>query len=112
MHMLQLNSLQFEELPFVDHHKRFTNHLRMFLAKAASCYIEKPNGVDPITVLNEKENRLSNRMIGRLQELSGIPSSMADDLHRKAKELADIQFPVTASARGMCVYRCCYNSLI
>lgn len=47
--------------------------------------IEKPNGIDPIVVLQERENRLSNRIVGRLQELSGIPSTMAEDLQCKAQ---------------------------
>lgn len=46
--------------------------------------IAKPQGVDPIEILQERENRLSTRVSCRIQELSNLPANMPDDLRTKA----------------------------
>lgn len=46
--------------------------------------VEKPSGLDPLLLLNERENRLNARITYRLQTLSELPTSMAEDLQCKA----------------------------
>lgn len=46
--------------------------------------VEKPSGLDPLLLLNERENRLNTRITYRLQCLSQLPTSMAEDLQDKA----------------------------
>merc|ERR1712141_479342 len=47
--------------------------------------IAKPVGVDPVTLLQERENRLAARVSHRIDELSNLPVNMADDIRRKAE---------------------------
>jgi SWI/SNF-related matrix-associated actin-dependent regulator of chromatin subfamily A protein 2/4 len=47
--------------------------------------ISKPGGIDPITLLNERENRLSSRVAHRIDELSNLPVNMAEDVRTKAE---------------------------
>merc|ERR1712038_2031070 len=47
--------------------------------------IAKPVGVDPVTLLQERENRLASRVAHRIDELSNLPVNMADDIRRKAE---------------------------
>merc|ERR1712018_391821 len=47
--------------------------------------IAKPVGVDPVTLLQERENRLAARVAHRIDELSNLPVNMADDIRRKAE---------------------------
>ena len=44
----------------------------------------KPVGIDPVKVLQERENRLSARMAHRINELSSLSTYMADDIRLKA----------------------------
>ncbi|KAG0721839.1 ATP-dependent helicase brm [Chionoecetes opilio] len=47
--------------------------------------ITKPSGVDPLVLLQERENRLSTRIAHRIDELTALPATMADDLKVKAQ---------------------------
>lgn len=47
--------------------------------------IAKPEGLDPVAVLQERENRLANRIVSRLQELGERPCAIPDDLQIKAQ---------------------------
>jgi len=47
--------------------------------------ISKPAGVDPVTLLQERENRLASRVAHRIDELSHLPVNMADDVRMKAE---------------------------
>merc|ERR1712083_1140582 len=47
--------------------------------------ISKPSGVDPVTLLQERENRLAARVAHRIDELSNVPVNMADDVRMKAE---------------------------
>ena len=42
--------------------------------------VPKPAGIDPVTVLQERENRLASRVAHRIDELSNLPVNMADDI--------------------------------
>ncbi len=44
----------------------------------------KPVGLDPITLLTERENRLASRVAHRIDELSNLPVDMAPDVRQKA----------------------------
>lgn len=46
--------------------------------------VEKPEGIDPITILNERENRIASRIAYRIQELQALPGSLPEDLKMKA----------------------------
>ncbi|CAM1297868.1 SMARCA4 (predicted), partial [Pycnogonum litorale] len=46
--------------------------------------VAKPQGIDPIAILQERENRVSSRIALRIQELSKLPANMPDDLRMKA----------------------------
>ena len=47
--------------------------------------VAKPNGIDPVTLLQERENRLAARVSHRVDELSNLPVNMADDVRIKAE---------------------------
>lgn len=46
--------------------------------------IPKPQGIDPIEILKERENRLANRVALCIEELSNLPANMPEDLRTKA----------------------------
>ncbi|XP_075062877.1 SWI/SNF-related matrix-associated actin-dependent regulator of chromatin subfamily A member 4 isoform X2 [Mixophyes fleayi] len=46
--------------------------------------IQKPRGLDPVEVLQEREYRLQARISHRIQELENLPGSLAGDLRTKA----------------------------
>lgn len=46
--------------------------------------IQKPRGLDPVEILQEREYRLQARIAHRIQELENIPGSLAGDLRTKA----------------------------
>lgn len=46
--------------------------------------LAKPPGIDPIEILRERENRVSQRIALRTEELSSLPADLPDDLKRKA----------------------------
>ncbi|KAL3186507.1 hypothetical protein MRX96_027543 [Rhipicephalus microplus] len=46
--------------------------------------VAKPQGVDPIEILKEKENRLTSRIAHRIEELSKLPANLPEDLRIKA----------------------------
>ncbi|CAL8137996.1 unnamed protein product [Orchesella dallaii] len=46
--------------------------------------VEKPSGLDPVLLLNERENRLNARITHRLQSLNSLPTTMAEDVQCKA----------------------------
>uniref|UniRef100_A0AAG5DRW8 ATP-dependent helicase brm n=1 Tax=Anopheles atroparvus TaxID=41427 RepID=A0AAG5DRW8_ANOAO len=47
--------------------------------------VAKPAGLDPITILQERENRVAARIALRLEELSNLPASMPEDLRIHAQ---------------------------
>lgn len=47
--------------------------------------IDKPEGIDPVAMLDERENKLANRIVSRLQELSERACAIPDDLQIKAQ---------------------------
>ena len=47
--------------------------------------VAKPAGIDPVTILQERENRLASRIAHRIDELTGLPVTMADDVKMKAE---------------------------
>ena len=47
--------------------------------------IPKPVGLDPLTILQERENRKSTRIAHRIDVLTTLPTSMGDDLRLKAE---------------------------
>lgn len=46
--------------------------------------VAKPVGLDPVTILKERENRIQARIVLRIKELEGLPGSIAEDLRMKA----------------------------
>uniref|UniRef100_A0A669BHQ5 SWI/SNF related BAF chromatin remodeling complex subunit ATPase 4a n=1 Tax=Oreochromis niloticus TaxID=8128 RepID=A0A669BHQ5_ORENI len=46
--------------------------------------IQKPRGLDPVEILQEREYRLQARISHRIQELENLPGSLAGDLRTKA----------------------------
>jgi SWI/SNF-related matrix-associated actin-dependent regulator of chromatin subfamily A protein 2/4 len=46
--------------------------------------VAKPQGIDPIEVLKERENRIAQRIAHRISELSNLPANLPDDLRTKA----------------------------
>ncbi|XP_064626963.1 probable global transcription activator SNF2L2 isoform X2 [Lineus longissimus] len=46
--------------------------------------IAKPQGIDPIDILKERENRISSRIALRIKELENLPAVMPEDLKTKA----------------------------
>jgi SWI/SNF-related matrix-associated actin-dependent regulator of chromatin subfamily A protein 2/4 len=47
--------------------------------------IAKPAGIDPVTILQERENRLAGRIAHRIDELTNLPMNMAEDVKTKAE---------------------------
>ncbi|KAJ9578061.1 hypothetical protein L9F63_025079, partial [Diploptera punctata] len=47
--------------------------------------IAKPAGLDPLIILQERENRLAARIAHRIEELNNLPTVMAEDLKIKAQ---------------------------
>ena len=47
--------------------------------------VAKPAGVDPVTLLQERENRLAARIGHRIDELNNLPLNMAEDVKMKAE---------------------------
>ena len=47
--------------------------------------VAKPAGVDPVTLLQERENRLAARIGHRIDELNNLPLNMAEDVKVKAE---------------------------
>ena len=47
--------------------------------------VAKPIGLDPITILQERENRVASRIALRIDELSNLPTSMPEDLRLQAQ---------------------------
>jgi SWI/SNF-related matrix-associated actin-dependent regulator of chromatin subfamily A protein 2/4 len=47
--------------------------------------VARPVGLDPVTILQERENRLASRVAYRIDELSNLPVAMADDIRLKAE---------------------------
>ncbi|XP_061129938.1 probable global transcription activator SNF2L2 [Syngnathus typhle] len=46
--------------------------------------IQKPQGLDPVGILQEREYRLQARIAHRIQELESLPGSLPPDLRNKA----------------------------
>jgi len=46
--------------------------------------VSKPQGLDPLTLLQERENRVAARIVNRIEELEVLPMTMADDVKVKA----------------------------
>lgn len=46
--------------------------------------VAKPVGLDPVTILKERENRIQARIVQRIRDLEGLPGSIPDDLRMKA----------------------------
>ena len=47
--------------------------------------VAKPAGIDPVTILQERENRLAARIAHRIDELNNLPVNMAEDVKTKAE---------------------------
>ncbi|CAG4925885.1 unnamed protein product [Colias eurytheme] len=47
--------------------------------------IPKPVGIDPLQVLNERENRIAARIAHRIEVLSNLPANIPDDLRLQAQ---------------------------
>ncbi len=47
--------------------------------------VAKPAGIDPVVLLQERENRLASRVAHRIDELSSLPVNMAEDVRMKAE---------------------------
>lgn len=47
--------------------------------------IAKPAGLDPVVILQERENRMASRVAYRIEELSNLPTTMGEDLRVKAQ---------------------------
>ncbi|XP_047514277.1 ATP-dependent helicase brm [Pieris napi] len=47
--------------------------------------IPKPAGIDPLTVLNERENRIASRISHRMEMLSNLPANIPEDLRLQAQ---------------------------
>ena len=47
--------------------------------------LAKPVGMDPVGMLQERENKLASRVAHRINELSNLPTLMADDIRLKAE---------------------------
>ncbi|KAB0802651.1 hypothetical protein PPYR_04837 [Photinus pyralis] len=47
--------------------------------------IPKPVGIDPLIVLQERENRVAARIAARMEQLANLPTNMPDDLRIKAQ---------------------------
>jgi len=47
--------------------------------------VAKPAGVDPVTLLQERENRLAARIGHRIDELNNMPLNMAEDVKMKGE---------------------------
>ncbi|GFS49739.1 hypothetical protein NPIL_418521 [Nephila pilipes] len=45
--------------------------------------VAKPQGIDPIEILKERENRLAARVALRIQELSSLPGDLSEDIRIK-----------------------------
>lgn len=46
--------------------------------------VSRPQGIDPVEILRERENRVSQRIAHRTEELSSLPADLSDDLKTKA----------------------------
>lgn len=47
--------------------------------------IAKPQGLDPIIILNERENRMAARIALRMEQLKNLPTNMPEDLRIQAQ---------------------------
>ena len=47
--------------------------------------LQKPAGLDPLVLLKERENRLVTRISHRIDELSGLPATMAEDVRLRSQ---------------------------
>ncbi|CAB4069106.1 Transcription activator BRG1,Probable global transcription activator SNF2L2,ATP-dependent helicase brm [Lepeophtheirus salmonis] len=47
--------------------------------------VPKPSGIDPVSLLNERENRLAAKVASRIDELSNLPGTIEDDTRMKAE---------------------------
>lgn len=47
--------------------------------------VAKPQGLDPIIILNERENRMAARIALRMEQLKNLPTSMSEDLRIQAQ---------------------------
>ena len=47
--------------------------------------VAKPQGLDPIVILNERENRMAARIALRMEQLKNLPTNMPEDLRVQAQ---------------------------
>lgn len=47
--------------------------------------VAKPQGLDPIVILNERENRMAARIALRMEQLKNLPTNMPEDLRIQAQ---------------------------
>lgn len=47
--------------------------------------VAKPSGLDPIVILNERENRMASRIALRMEQLKNLPTNMPEDLRIQAQ---------------------------
>ena len=46
--------------------------------------VSKPNGIDPVDIIKERENRIAQRIAYRMKELQNLPTNLPEDLRIKA----------------------------
>lgn len=47
--------------------------------------IPKPVGIDPLVILQERENRMAARIVARMEQLKNLPTNMPEDLRLQAQ---------------------------
>lgn len=88
-HLMQQQQLQHQQhhqqlmkQPLAVQQKLMNQNLQQKPSKITP--VAKPTGIDPIEILRERENRVSQRIAIRTQELSNLPADLPEDLKRKA----------------------------
>lgn len=47
--------------------------------------MEKPTGLDPLLILQERENRVTTRIALRMEQLNSLPTNMPEDLRTQVQ---------------------------
>ncbi len=45
--------------------------------------VQKPIGLDPVEVLRERENRIAQKVVNRIEDLENLPATMNEELRLK-----------------------------
>ncbi|KAK4337107.1 hypothetical protein RND71_043425 [Anisodus tanguticus] len=73
------NQMQSQQNP------QFQNMLQIHQPKSQKVTtVPKPTGIDPLELLRERENRISQRMALRIKELQNLPANLPEDLMVRA----------------------------